>query len=88
MRNPFPGNIIPQAGFDPVAVKIQALIPLPDFAGNINNWNQAPKYNKISATPAIKIDHNFSAAQQDFVLSATRTGVTPSPTDRTDCRFR
>jgi Carboxypeptidase regulatory-like domain/TonB dependent receptor len=60
VRNPFPGNIIPQQDFDPVAVKIQALIPMPDFSGNINNWNQAPKYNKISATPAIKIDQALS----------------------------
>jgi hypothetical protein len=49
---------------DPVALKIQALIPLPDYPGNINNWNQAPKYNKISASPAIKIDHSLSSAHK------------------------
>ncbi|MEO8593904.1 MAG: TonB-dependent receptor [Candidatus Solibacter sp.] len=26
----------------------------------MNNWRQAPKYNKISATPAIKIDHSIT----------------------------
>ncbi|MCU1324652.1 MAG: Cna B-type protein [Bryobacterales bacterium] len=60
VRDPFPGNVIPQSRIDPVAAKIQNLIPLPDFGGNINNWRQAPKYNKISATPAIKIDHNIN----------------------------
>jgi Carboxypeptidase regulatory-like domain len=64
VRNPFPGNIIPPSDFDPVALKIQALIPRPDFAGNINNWNQAPKYNKITATPAIKIDHSITSTQK------------------------
>src|SRR5437764_90230 len=64
VRNPFPSNLIPANRFDPVAVKIQNLIPLPDFAGNINNWNQAPKYNKISATPALKIDHNIGASKK------------------------
>jgi hypothetical protein len=49
---------------DPVSLKIQALIPLPDFGGKINNWSQAPKYNKISAIPAIKIDHNFNEANK------------------------
>ena len=49
---------------DPVALKIQALIPLPDYPGNINNWQQAPKYNKISATPAIKIDHSLSPTKK------------------------
>src|SRR3954453_6496067 len=64
VRNPFPGNIIPRADMDPVALKIQALIPLPDYPGNINNWQQAPKYNKISATPAIKIDHSLSPTKK------------------------
>ncbi len=64
VRNPFPGNVIPQSQIDPVALKIQALIPRAQFAGNINNWSQAPKYNKISATPAIKIDHSINASHK------------------------
>ncbi len=64
VRDPFPGNVIPASRIDPVALKIQALIPLPDFGGSINNWNQAPKYNKISATPAIKIDHNINGSNK------------------------
>ncbi|MEP6714028.1 MAG: TonB-dependent receptor [Terriglobia bacterium] len=64
VRDPFPGNIIPPNRIDPVAAKIQNLIPLPNFAGNINNWNQAPRYNKIAATPAIKIDHNVNDANK------------------------
>jgi hypothetical protein len=64
VRNPFPNNIIPQTDLDPVALKIQGLIPNPENPSNINNWQQAPKYNKISATPAIKIDHSLSAAKK------------------------
>jgi hypothetical protein len=64
VRNPFPNNVIPQSEMDPVALKIQALIPLPEYPGNINNWNQAPKYNKISASPAIKIDHSLNSAHK------------------------
>ena len=64
VRNPFPGNIIPRSQLDPVALKIQSLIPLPDFSGTINNWKQAPKYNKISATPAVKIDHSINPANK------------------------
>ena len=44
-------------------MKIQALIPRPDFAGNINNWIQASKHNKITATPAIKIDHSITSTR-------------------------
>ena len=64
VRDPFPGNVIPFSRMDPVSLKIQNLIPLPDFSGNINNWNQAPKYNKISAIPAMKIDHHFNDANK------------------------
>ena len=68
VRDPFPETSFPRADMDPVALKIQALIPLPDYPGNINNWQQAPKYNKISATPAIKIDHSLSPTQEAVVL--------------------
>ena len=64
IRDPFPGNIIPQNRFDPVAVRIQSLFPNPDFAGNINNWIQNPISNKVSATPAMKLDHSFTAASK------------------------
>ena len=38
IRSPFPGNVIPSSLFDPVAVKMLAAIPLPNLAGNIDNW--------------------------------------------------
>jgi hypothetical protein len=70
VRNQFPANMIPASRLDPVAVNIQNLIPKPDYPGNINNWNQAPKYNKISATPALKVDHSLSsAAKLSFYLN-------------------
>lgn len=63
-RTLFPGNIIPQSRMDPVALKIQALIPTPIFSGNINNWPQGPQYKTWSAQPAIKVDHNISDTQK------------------------
>ena len=66
-RTPFPGNIIPTTRLDPVALKIQALIPTPVGAtgGNlINNWPQGPQYKTWSVQPAIKIDHNISDTQK------------------------
>jgi hypothetical protein len=62
-RTMFPGNIIPASRLDPVALKIQNLIPTPIFSGNLNNWPQGPQYKTWSAQPAFKIDHNFSATQ-------------------------
>lgn len=60
-RNPFAGNIIPRAQLDPVALKIQALIPLPNRPGQTNNFQQ----NFFGTTAAklfnTKIDHNLSS---------------------------
>jgi hypothetical protein len=60
-RNPFPNNIIPQADLDPVAVKIDNLLPLPTSSGLINNY--LPTYANPSSTtiPSVKIDYLLSA---------------------------
>jgi len=63
VRDPFPGNIIPVNRFDPVAVKIQNLIPLPNAAyanSPANNFAQIFPNQKIQWIPSIKVDHNFT----------------------------
>lgn len=40
VRTPFPGNVIPSNRFDPVALKIQALIPQPTYGALTNNFQQ------------------------------------------------
>jgi hypothetical protein len=56
-RNPFPNNTIPLTDIDPVAAKIQALIPNPTNGGLINNY--LPTYtNPIATTiPSLKGDY-------------------------------
>ncbi len=60
-RNPFPNNTIPMSAMDPVALKIQALIPLPTSNGLVNNY--LPTYkNPIATTiPSLKMDYQISA---------------------------
>ena len=63
-RDPFPGNIIPLARFDPIAVKVLALIPQPigpnHDRGLITNNYQAPyDSSRFSSIPSIKIDQNM-----------------------------
>jgi len=61
VTSPFSGNLIPASRMDPVALKIQALLPLPNVPnpGILNNFQQ----NIVAATteliPTIKIDQNF-----------------------------
>ncbi|MDQ1474619.1 MAG: hypothetical protein QOJ99_6099 [Bryobacterales bacterium] len=60
-RDPFPGNIIPPSRFDPVAVKIQNLIPLATAAGNQNNFQQNFSGKTGAKLFTTKVDHNLSA---------------------------
>ncbi len=74
VTDPFPGNIIPASRFDPVALKIQALIPAPTRAGNVNNYEEKYITSKIQAIPTIKIDQNFSSLHHlAFYYSQQRT---------------
>src|SRR5215813_2843967 len=58
-RDPFPNNIIPKDRFDPVALKIQALLPLP-VGQNVNdltsNYKEVYPTSRVTQVPSIKID--------------------------------
>jgi len=60
VRDPFPGNVIPQELLDPVAVKIQNYVPKATRPGVINNWDQSYPADSVTMIPSIKVDHNFS----------------------------
>ena len=62
VRDPFPNNTIPVARFDPVAVKIQALIPQPSNSALVNNWQQIYENPFVRTIPSVKIDHYFGGA--------------------------
>jgi hypothetical protein len=81
VRTAFPGNIIPSSRLDPVALKIQALIPLPDLPGVISNWTRQPSFRTYSVSPAIKIDHNLSAAQKLSFYVHHPTNLAPNNVD-------
>ncbi len=73
-RDPFPGNQIPIARFDPVAARIQDLIPRPINDGLVNNFEQRYDFRKIQDIPSIKVDHNFNASSRmAFYYSRMRT---------------
>jgi hypothetical protein len=60
VRDPFPNNIIPTGMLDPVALKIQDLIPKADNQELLNNWDPRIPNQKFQSIPSVKIDHNFS----------------------------
>jgi len=59
-RNLFPNNVIPQARLDPVAQKIQALIPTPSNSNLTQNWLPDVPNHKYQSLPSVKIDHSFN----------------------------
>src|SRR3989441_7573117 len=61
VRDQFPNNVIDPALMDPVALKIQSMIPLPTDNNLVNNY-QVPGYTNFRHTtiPSFKIDYNFN----------------------------
>lgn len=57
VTDPFPGNVIPESRLDPVARKMQSLIPNPTRAGLTLNFAQNTGNYKRQLIPAFKIDH-------------------------------
>ncbi len=60
-RTAFPGNIIPTSRIDPVAAKIQALIPAPTNSALINNFAIVDSNTIVKTVPSIKIDENVGS---------------------------
>ena len=70
VRDPFPGNIIPVSRFDPVAVKIQALIPRATSPGLTNNLAVTDGTQRQTYIPSLKIDHFLSSTLKFSVYLA------------------
>lgn len=63
-RDPFPNNKVPQTRMDPVALKIQTLIPTPTNGALTNNFELRKKIRKLQTIPSVKIDHNLNDRQR------------------------
>src|SRR5262249_54084625 len=74
VRDPFPNNTIQPARIDPVAAKVQALVPLPNLPGLINNEVNPFPVSSRYWIPSLKLDQQLSTRQKlSFFWSLTRT---------------
>ena len=64
MRTPFTNNFIPMNRWDPVAVKIQKMIPEPNNQNLYNNFALTDPDSRYSTIPTVKIDHDFTDASR------------------------
>ncbi len=60
VRTLFPGNIIPKNRMDPVALKVQQLIPSPVNNLTLLNWQPSIVTNTQQQIPSLKVDQNLS----------------------------
>jgi hypothetical protein len=64
IRDPFPGNIIPATSLDPVALRVQALVPQPQgplATGLFQNYVNPYTVQAKDYIPSIKIDHSLNS---------------------------
>jgi hypothetical protein len=89
VRTPFAGNIIPISRMDPVALKVQSMLPLPlgPLASQAVNNYAIPAYTNFRHTtiPSIKIDHQISSTvkvsgywQQTRTIAPNNNGFDPT----------
>lgn len=82
IRDPFPDNKISIDRFDPVAVKIQNLIPHAKTQDLTNNYINPWVMYRIQTNPALKLDHNLSTRSKlSFYFSSMEavSGGAPGP---------
>ncbi len=63
---PFPGNRIPASRFDPLAVGIMALVPLPTQPNAANNYTSQPNITDDSDRVLGRLDVRFSSTDSVF----------------------
>ncbi len=85
VTDPFSGNKIPQSMWDPVALKIQNLIPAPfcvtgppcNANGVVNNYQNTELVNRHSEVPSLKLDQTLGPKDKlSFFWSRTLTLTT------------
>ncbi len=82
VRNPFPNNTIPASMLDPVALKVQALLP-PATNPNalVSNGIYPYPSQRLTEIPAVKIDELISPNDKlSFYWSETKTANALNPT--------
>src|SRR5215471_6075857 len=74
VRDPFPGNIIPQNLISPIALKIQALFPNPANGNYVRNASGSNLSRRTTVIPSLKLDQAIgSKGRLSFYWSQTQT---------------
>jgi carboxypeptidase family protein/TonB-dependent receptor-like protein len=67
LRDPFPGNVVPQDRINPVGRNVAGIYPLPNGPGNFNNYTSTVNRNVTDHAFSGRVDHQLSGKQSFFV---------------------
>ncbi len=67
LRDPFPGNVIPQSRMNPVGRNVASIYPLPNGPGNFNNYTSTVNRDVTDNVFSGRIDHKVSDKSSLFV---------------------
>ncbi|MCU0245444.1 MAG: carboxypeptidase-like regulatory domain-containing protein, partial [Bryobacter sp.] len=85
LRDPFAGNIIPGGVINPVGRNVASIYPLPNAAGNFNNYNSV--VNRVVNDNAWtgRLDHNFGMKNSAFFRYNYNTFSLDAPQGQANC---
>ncbi|PYR88419.1 MAG: hypothetical protein DMF84_28480 [Acidobacteria bacterium] len=67
LRDPFPGNVIPQDRINAVGRNVASIYPMPNGPGNFNNYTSTVNRNVTDHVLSGRVDHQLSGKQSFFV---------------------
>ena len=88
VRDPFPNNIILKERMDPVALKVQAMIPAANRTGLTNNAIFPYPSARTTSIPAFKVDHSFSTRPRSLTTTLVSERTRTSAPAATACPSR
>ena len=81
-KTPFPGNQIPVARLDPVALNIAAFYPQPNLTGSANNYLAQGNSTDSNNNFAIKVDHTITDNDRLTLSTYWKPSVSFNPFQR------
>ncbi len=79
VRDPFLGNVISSSRFDPIAVKLIGLLPLPNLPGKVNNYVANPTRATNRDQLDFRVDHILSETDRFFTRYSVTNGNFHNP---------
>ncbi|MDP3000562.1 MAG: carboxypeptidase regulatory-like domain-containing protein [Bryobacterales bacterium] len=85
LRDPFAGNTIPSGRINPVSRNVASIYPLPNAAGNFNNYTSALPRSLADDGFTTRLDHQISNSDTFFVRYSWETFRLSAPQGQANC---